>query len=452
MNKDNDNKVLIKIPPRLDDILDEETKLQIGQKFLSTNKLADKIIVDKSIKSNTIMVSGRLLAHIKSTASSQIFHQLNYNLLPEKIIKVGPIVGVLIAGKENAGSLPVARRARIYKELSQHAAKKNIFIYFFQAHDVDWNHQRVKGLIYDPQAKKNGAWIKAGFFLPDIVYNRISFRHKEDTEAVQEFMKKARHTNIYLFNSRFLNKWEVHQSLVNHPKTREFSLETDCYSNEALSKYLNKYNEFFIKPVANSIGKGIIKVISTRPDRIEYFRLGRTSNWQICHSQAELYTRLSIPQGEKYILQKGIILASIDNRIFDIRAQVQKDGQGIWQFTGAAVRLAATGKFVTHVPNGGSKRDYYLTVKEVFGSSSSVMQGLDKQLKTICRTVPQILEDSLGINLAVLSMDIGIDRDGRMWIIEVNSKPASFDEEAIYKRHLGFLTDYLLFKANFVVH
>lgn len=451
MNNYQDNKVLIKIPPRLEKIIDDETRLQIGQKLLSTNKLADKIIVDKSIKSNVVMVSRRLLVFSKSTASSLVFHQLNYHLLPNNIIKIGPVVGVLIAGKENTGSPPVARRARIYRELSQNAAQKNIFMYFFYAHEVDWNHQRVKGLLYDTSIK-NGKWRKAGFCLPDIVYNRISFRHKEETEIVQEFMIKTRQANIHLFNSRFLNKWEVHQSLVNHPQTNKFIPETDCYSNEALSKYLNKYHEFFIKPVANSIGKGIIKVISTRSDKIEYFRLGRSPNWQTCHSHEELYNRLSIPSGDKYILQKGICLATIDNRIFDIRAQVQKDGQGIWQITGAAVRLAAIGKFVTHVPNGGSKLDYRMTVNKVFGSNSSVTQELDKQLKKICLTVPQILEDSLRINLAVLSLDIGIDRDGHMWIIEVNSKPASFDEETIYKRHLGLLTDYFIFKSNFAVH
>jgi hypothetical protein len=451
MNNYQDNKVLIRIPPRLEKIIDDETKLQIGQKILSYDKLADKIIVDKSIKSNVVMVSRRLLAFSKSTVSSHVFHPLNYHLLLDKIIKVGPVVGVLIAGKENAGSPPVARRSRIYRELSQNAAQKNIFMYFFQAHEVDWNHRKVKGFIYDTSIK-NGKWRKANFCLPDIVYNRISFRHKEETEVVQEFMMKTRQAKIHLFNSRFLNKWEVHQSLVNHPQTNEFIPETDCYSNETLFKYLNKYHEFFIKPVANSIGKGIIKVISNRPDKIEYFRLGKSSSWQTCRSHEELYHRLSIPPGEKYILQKGICLASIDNRIFDIRAQVQKDGQGIWRFTGAAVRLAATGKFVTHVPNGGSKRDYRLTVNEVFGASSSVTQGLDKQLKIICRTVPQILEDTLGIDLAVLSLDIGIDRDGHMWIIEANSKPASFDEAAIYKRHLGLLTDYFLFKSNFTVH
>jgi hypothetical protein len=301
-----------------------------------------------------------MLAVSKSTAASPLFHSLNYHLLHDNIIKAGPVVGVLIAGKENAGSPPVARRARIYRELSQHAAQKNIFMYFFHAHQVDWNNQKVRGFFYDPSIK-NGKWRKAAFCLPDIIYNRISFRHKEETEDVKELMMKARLAKIPLFNSRFLNKWEVYQSLVRHPQTREFVPETDSYSSENLAKYLNKYHEFFIKPVANSIGKGIIKVISNQPDKIEYFRLGRSSNWHSCRSHEELYQRLSIPPGEKYILQKGIILARIDNRIFDIRAQVQKDGQGKWQFTGAR-QVGGHRQIFTHVPNGGSKRDYRLTI------------------------------------------------------------------------------------------
>ncbi|NLV22689.1 MAG: YheC/YheD family protein [Syntrophomonadaceae bacterium] len=443
------NKVLIKIPPQLDKIFSQQTKLQIGQNQLSIQRLADKIIVDKSIKSDVIQISRQLLMHDNLNASSKVFHQLNYRLMPDKTIRVGPVVGILIAGKESAGSPPVARRARVYKELSQKAAAKNIFLYFFYADDFDWQHRLVKGFIYKSGSGKLH-WHKAAFCLPDIVYNRISYRYKEETEAVQNFMSKARQASIYLFNSRFLNKWEVHKSLFNNLQTREFVLETDCYSAATLKKYLNKYNEFFIKPTASSVGKGIIKVIANQPGTIDYFQWGKSSNWQTCHSYGELFNRLSIPAGDKYILQKGIKLASIGKRVFDIRAQVQKDGQGKWQFTGAAVRLAAVGKFVTHVPNGGSKRDYHLTINEVFGSGP-ITEGLDKQLKNICRHVPQALEESLGINLAVLSIDIGIDRNGHMWIIEVNSKPASFDETAIHKRHLELLTDYFLFKTNFVI-
>jgi len=54
----------------------------------------------------------------------------------------------------------------------------------------------------------------------------------------------------------------------------------------------------------------------------------------------------------------------------------------------------------------------------------------------------------LGLNLAVLSMDIGIDAAGKLWIIEVNSKPASFDENDIRQRHLQLLMDYFSFVAQ----
>lgn len=447
--KHSGNKVLIKIPPWLEKSFGQDTKLQIGQNLLGTHRMADKIIVDKSIKSNVMLISRSLLMHDKSNASSKLFHQLNYRLMPDNTIRIGPIVGILIAGKESPGSPPVARRARIYKELSQNGARKNIFLYFFYANDVNWQHRFVKGFIYESRAGKL-YWHKATFDLPDIVYNRISYRYKEETETVQKFMGKARQASIHVFNSRFLNKWEVHQILFNNPKTNKFVIETDRYSAESLKKFLNKYDEFFVKPTANSVGKGIIKVIANQPNTINYYRLGKSSNWQTCHSYSELYSRLSIPAGDKYILQEGIKLASLGKQVFDIRAQVQKDGQGKWQFTGAAIRLAAVGKFVTHVPNGGSKRDFHLTINEVFGSGS-VTQELKKQLNIICRSVPQALEESLNINLAVLSIDIGIDRGGHMWIIEVNSKPASFDERPIHKRHLDFLTDYLLFKTNFVI-
>ncbi len=443
------NSALLKISPRLDSIITKQSKLQIGQTLLNLNKIADRIEVSKAIKSNKILISRRLLGQNYSVSSPQAFHPLNYQLLPNHIIRTGPVVGVLIAGKEKSGEPPIAHRARIYRGLSQFAAQKNIFVYFFYADDVDWEQQSVKGLLYESRANQKSSLIKANFRLPDLVYNRISYRYKEDALVVQEFLHKASQQGIHVFNSRFLNKWEVHQSLATDSLTRDFVIDTERYSKETLKKFLEKYPEFFIKPIASSVGKGIIKVIATQPKRIQYYRLGKSSHWQICHSHHELYERLSISQGENYILQKGIKLASLKQRVFDIRAQVQKDGQGVWQFTGAAIRVAAVGKFVTHVPNGGSKRDYHQTIKEVFGTSGPVKEKLDLQLKTITQRVPLALEGSLGINLAVLSIDIGIDQDGQMWIIEVNSKPASFDENAIRKRHLDLLTDYFLFKSDF---
>ena len=52
-----------------------------------------------------------------------------------------------------------------------------------------------------------------------------------------------------------------------------------------------------------------------------------------------------------------------------------------------------------------------------------------------------------GFTLAIVSMDIAIDPDGKVWILEVNSKPSHFDEPDIRRRHLQLLTDFCTYKA-----
>lgn len=56
-----------------------------------------------------------------------------------------------------------------------------------------------------------------------------------------------------------------------------------------------------------------------------------------------------------------------------------------------------------------------------------------------------MLEKELKLSLAVLSLDIGVDKNGRMLIIEINSKPASFDENDIRNAHWQNLMDYFIY-------
>jgi hypothetical protein len=58
---------------------------------------------------------------------------------------------------------------------------------------------------------------------------------------------------------------------------------------------------------------------------------------------------------------------------------------------------------------------------------------------------PSYWREKLQLNLGVLTMDIGIDPEGRMLVLEVNSKPARFDEPYIRQRHLDNLVDYFKF-------
>ena len=59
-----------------------------------------------------------------------------------------------------------------------------------------------------------------------------------------------------------------------------------------------------------------------------------------------------------------------------------------------------------------------------------------------------VLEEGLQIPLGVLSLDIGVDSSGNLWILEINSKPARFDEADIRFKHIKLLIDYFTYAAE----
>lgn len=439
----------LQVPPALHDALAlSEIQVMTGQTPHTASTIRSQ-----DISSITVLPSLSLYLDQKTTKRMKGLEiPLHYRVISDKKLKIGPFVGVLVARKtDQKYPLPTGREAKIYKEMTLEARKKNIFLYFFYADGVDWTHKIINGHCYLEPINKKSSWIRGSFPLPDIIYNRIAYRSLERQNNIQILINKAADASIHLFNTRFLDKWEVHKTLYWEQSTRKLLPDACLYSAENLGDFVARFKTIFIKPIDGSVGKGIIQVKVLAADLISFSKLGNKKGWQQCKSVAELYQQLNIGDENKYMLQNGINLAKIDGNIFDIRIQVQKNGYGEWTFTGAGVRIAAPGSFVTHVPNGGTKADYQTVIKEVFGDRSEVVTNLDRQLKTICRSVPRVLEQGLGISLAVLSMDLGIDENGQMWIIEINSKPASFDEDDIRQRHVSLLTDYLLYKSDFVV-
>jgi hypothetical protein len=48
-------------------------------------------------------------------------------------------------------------------------------------------------------------------------------------------------------------------------------------------------------------------------------------------------------------------------------------------------------------------------------------------------------------HLGEMSIDVGLDRNGRPWIFEANAKPMKFDEPEIRKKQLGQVIRYAQF-------
>ncbi|MGI6453813.1 MAG: YheC/YheD family protein [Syntrophomonadaceae bacterium] len=358
---------------------------------------------------------------------------------------LGPIIGVLTAKKNNF-VYPTGEKARIYRELFTYGAKRGVLFYYFYPEGLDKKRQLIEGYTW-----QKGKWTKGFYPIPDIVYNRILQRSKEKSKKARDVLAwLEKFPGTYLFNSRFLNKWEVYQAVRKHPEAAVFFPPTSLFSYSSLHLFLKDYTSVFLKPIGGSRGEGIIKVIAAKNS----FYCSRANptriRWIKCASLERLKNQLRkwrVKNG-LYIMQGEVKLAQIDGRVFDLRTQMQKNGVGEWEITGAGVRIAAKDRFVTHIPNGGRAAPFEQVVKQAFSAREEMFEEVKAQMRRICSVVPTILEKELKINLAVLTMDLGIDQNGQVRVLEINSKPAVFDETSIKKRHLELLVDYCIFSKT----
>lgn len=354
------------------------------------------------------------------------------------------LVGVLTSGKNINQGIPTGKKSRIFKEMFFHARQKEVDVFFFYLEDINWKQRTIKGLVLSGQK----SWVMLTFPFPDIVYNRILYRNIEKTETARRILRRFEmDPRVELFNTRFLEKWEVYQAFKQSDQAGDLLPETDLYSRKNLQEYCRKFNEVFLKPRNGSKGKGIIKV--NQDPRGTGFFYARAENsrhekWRHCVSYDSLYRELTAigVSDSRYLVQRGVPLAIYRGRVFDIRSQVQKDGSGNWVFTGAGARVAAKNAFVTHIPNGGQLADLHEVIGEVFDNSAETINTFMNRLKKTTVMAGQILDKELGINLAILSLDVAVDYEGHLWLLEINSKPASFDEDDIRYRHFEYLMDY----------
>lgn len=364
-----------------------------------------------------------------------------------------PVVGVLTNVRLGSQTgLPEGKEARRLEEQIAEAGKYGISMFIFFGKGVNWGKRTINGytLIFGKGHTAN--WAKKTFSFPDVVYNRIRSRSIEKQYAIKQLLYRFDHDpKIELFNTRFLDKWEVYEALIEDTLSSGMVPSTRLLSSVNLQHFLDSYVEVFIKPRNNNAGRGIIKVVQKAPG-IYYYCLAESASpqWHKCNSYGHLRHQLGIiiQTPSDYMVQAGIDLAKLKGCVFDFRVQIQKDGHGRWVFTGATVRVAAKNRFVTYDKYSNKTNVSFAKVMSLIAGSEADRNNINKQLLNIYKFVPRVLERDLGLALAVLSIDIGVDTNGKVWIIEVSSKSDSFDENYIRARHLRYLMEYFIFIAR----
>jgi glutathione synthase/RimK-type ligase-like ATP-grasp enzyme len=179
---------------------------------------------------------------------------------------------------------------------------------------------------------------------------------------------------------------------------------------------LARYGMVVVKPVRGAGGIGVIKV----EKRGSTYRLTHKSTSRTYSSFSGLQRALNATRKKRaYLIQRGIRLATIGGRPIDYRVKYVKEN-GRWTYRSMVGRLARPGLFVTNLCRGGTQ----LTAAQGISRSLSgkLVKAKKREMRHLTNASTMLLESRFP-GIGSLGYDYGIDRNGHIWMLEVNTRP-----------------------------
>lgn len=215
-----------------------------------------------------------------------------------------------------------------------------------------------------------------------------------------------------------ITKLGTHAALSQSPVLRPLLPHTEPLTEQSLQQCARKFRALYLKPDHLSRGQGVFRAayaggtwLLERSDPTGH------QSWTLNDTAAVL---AALPADCPYLVQQAIDLATFYGNQYDVRAAVQKDAQGRWKATGLVARLAPPRGVVTSPRSGGRVLPLWTALAHSFGRRQAT-----KMLANIRRTARRIaaaIERHYG-TCANLGIDLGVCRDGHVWLIEVNGRP-----------------------------
>lgn len=358
-------------------------------------------------------------------------------------LSLGPVIGILASDYKTR----FRGDSKNFRDIILTGYSLGALVYVFTTDAWDHAKRKLEAFTVHPVTKK---WIKGTFPLPNVVYNRIPYREHEQRPEVRNLLTDLKtKPDISLFNPQFFNKGELYEWLQRADEVIEYLPETKRLNQlDDLKDMVQRHGTVYLKPVDGKAGAGIMRIVRT-DDGYLVSKQGLKGSKNMAFptlagAWASMQRALS---ASAYLVQQGVPLAKVKDRFFDLRALLQKNGNGEWGLTGLGARVAGTESITTHVPRGGRIGRPEALLRQEFGSTKT--RSILMQVEQAAIRIAEAIEKHGIRPLGEMSMDVAIDQDGAVWFLEANSKPMKFDEPKIRKKSLVRLIEYSSYLAGF---
>jgi glutathione synthase/RimK-type ligase-like ATP-grasp enzyme len=218
--------------------------------------------------------------------------------------------------------------------------------------------------------------------------------------------------------------------------------KTQLLTAKALRKMIDDYGQVILKPVVGSRGFGVIQVTLLVDKR---YQIHHENKKKKIRGFKKTYDYIKGMIGSRrYMVQQRVQLAEIRNRPFDIRVIVQrrKKNSDSWRVTGKVAKLAGKGYIVT---NNARSKGTVLMVETAI-RKSSLEHLSEKKILSEIKRVALLSARRLTArypNHRIYGLDIGLDKNGHIWIIEANRSPMlthfrKIKDQRMYRRIMAY--------------
>ncbi len=307
-----------------------------------------------------------------------------------------------------------------FEQLTQMGKQWNIFLIFFNPKQIDWLSRTVKAWHF----LSSGKWIFSSYPLPNLIYDRCFYQNGKHYLSYKPAITRiVRDPHIRLLGRPLGGKLQTYQMLLQDDQIAPFLPRTIAYRSPKQVLFLLQHkSSLLLKPNGGSLGSGVIAIQKTPT---HYQITGRNSQNLFIQQQFFGAQQLAIwlkqfIKETRYIIQPYLKLTTPDDRPFDLRILVQKNEKHEWETTGMAVRIGNPSTVTSNLHGGGQALQFQPFIDEQFPKEK--VTQIKKQIQHLTKRIPSFIESKHG-PLLELGIDIGIDQQGKVWLLEVNSKP-----------------------------
>lgn len=325
-------------------------------------------------------------------------------------IAIGPVIGLLLGSHIHRYN---PKHMEKYTDRFGIYHKIGGLIYAFSPRTVNWKERIAFGLYYDNASK---CWEYGFFPLPEVIYRRDFHSNPSD---IKRLLKE---TGGRLFNSCRFTKFDLYSYIDKNRELRGHLPPTQLTQDvDQVFEFIEEQSSVILKPIDLSRGRGIVIIEKSEDSyKITDYRLMLPVVTVCKESALRNFLTENKALFNKYLMQKFLTLAAIDNCPFDIRIVMQKNAGKLWRCSGIECRVSKKGSHITNISRGGYALSLDKAIQLSFGECS---KAFSERIINFCRMFCNYM-DRTGEHFSEFGIDVALDREQNLWLIEANVFPS----------------------------